>query len=59
MIEVKNLTKRFKKGVTAVDSINFKANDGEILGLLGENGQVKQQPLECLQLCLKLRRVKR
>ena len=38
MIEAKNLTKRFKKGVTAVDSINFKANDGEILGLLGENG---------------------
>ncbi|AUN03729.1 ATP-binding cassette domain-containing protein [Clostridium botulinum] len=54
MIEVKNLTKRFKKGVTAVDSINFKANDGEILGLLGENGAGKTTTLRMLATMLKI-----
>ncbi|WP_434284147.1 ABC transporter ATP-binding protein [Clostridium botulinum] len=54
MIEVKNLTKRFKKGVTAVDNINFKANDGEILGLLGENGAGKTTTLRMLATMLKI-----
>ncbi|PRR77919.1 Doxorubicin resistance ATP-binding protein DrrA [Clostridium liquoris] len=54
MIEVKNLTKRFKKGVTAVDSISFKANDGEILGLLGENGAGKTTTLRMLATMLKI-----
>ena len=54
MIEVKNLTKRFKKGVTAVDSISFKANDGEILGLLGENGAGKTTTLRVLATMLKI-----
>lgn len=54
MIEAKNLTKRFKKGVTAVDSINFKANDGEILGLLGENGAGKTTTLRMLATMLKI-----
>lgn len=54
MIEAKNLTKRFKKGITAVDSINFKANDGEILGLLGENGAGKTTTLRMLATMLKI-----
>ncbi len=54
MIEATNLTKRFKKGVTAVDSINFKANDGEILGLLGENGAGKTTTLRMLATMLKI-----
>ncbi|EJP6471263.1 ATP-binding cassette domain-containing protein [Clostridium sporogenes] len=54
MIEAKNLTKRFKKGATAVDSINFKANDGEILGLLGENGAGKTTTLRMLATMLKI-----
>ncbi|WP_251861734.1 ATP-binding cassette domain-containing protein [Clostridium sp. Marseille-Q2269] len=54
MIEVKNLTKRFKKGVTAVDNISFKANDGEILGLLGENGAGKTTTLRMLATMLKI-----
>ena len=54
MIEAKNLTKRFKKGVTAVDRINFKANDGEILGLLGENGAGKTTTLRMLATMLKI-----
>ncbi|MGO5092992.1 ABC transporter ATP-binding protein [Clostridium sp. LCP25S3_F10] len=54
MIEAKNLTKQFKKGVTAVDGINFKANDGEILGLLGENGAGKTTTLRMLATMLKI-----
>ncbi len=54
MIEVKNLTKRFKKDVTAVDGITFKANDGEILGLLGENGAGKTTTLRMLATMLKI-----
>ncbi|EJO5346757.1 ATP-binding cassette domain-containing protein [Clostridium botulinum] len=54
MIEVKNLTKRFKKSVTAVDSISFKSNDGEILGLLGENGAGKTTTLRMLATMLKI-----
>ncbi|GAA0736735.1 ATP-binding cassette domain-containing protein [Clostridium oceanicum] len=54
MIEVSNLTKRFKKGVTAVDNVSFKANDGEILGLLGENGAGKTTTLRMLATMLKI-----
>ncbi|MCR1933161.1 ABC transporter ATP-binding protein [Clostridium tepidum] len=54
MIEVKNLTKRFKKDVIAVDGITFKANDGEILGLLGENGAGKTTTLRMLATMLKI-----
>ncbi len=51
MIEAKNLTKRFKKGVTAVDSINLKQMMEKYLACLEKMEQVKQQPLECLLLC--------
>lgn len=54
MIEVNNLTKRFKKGVMAVDNISFRANDGEILGLLGENGAGKTTTLRMLATMLKI-----
>ena len=36
-LEVKNLEKKFNK-FTAVNSINFKIDDGQTLGLLGPNG---------------------
>ncbi|RXM57043.1 ATP-binding cassette domain-containing protein [Clostridium tetani] len=54
MIEVKNLSKEFKKDVIAVDKINFRANDGEILGLLGENGAGKTTTLRMLATMLKI-----
>lgn len=54
MIEVNNLTKQFKKGVTAVDGISFRAKDGEILGLLGENGAGKTTTLRMLATMLKI-----
>lgn len=35
-----NITKKFG-GLTAVDSVSFEVNDGEILGLIGPNGSGK------------------
>ena len=52
MIEVKNLSKKFKK-VNAVDSISFTVNEGEIVGLLGENGAGKTTTLRLLATMLK------
>ena len=37
-LEVKDLTRKYGK-LTAVDSINFSTNKGEIFGLLGSNGR--------------------
>lgn len=52
MIEIKELSKHFKK-VKAVDSISFKVNKGEIVGLLGENGAGKTTTLRMLATMLK------
>ena len=49
MIEVKNITKEFKKKIDkkktitflADNDISFKAEDGEIVGILGPNGAGK------------------
>jgi branched-chain amino acid transport system ATP-binding protein len=40
LLEVENLSKSFG-GVTAVQSVNFTLNEGEILGLIGPNGAGK------------------
>jgi len=40
VIEIKNLVKHYGQ-VVAVDNINFKVNEGEILGFLGPNGAGK------------------
>ncbi len=40
MIVLSSVTKKFNKN-TAVDSINFKAQEGEIIGFLGPNGAGK------------------
>ena len=52
MIEVKNLSKKFKK-VNAVDNISFTVNEGEIVVLLGENGAGKTTTLRLLATMLK------
>jgi ABC-2 type transport system ATP-binding protein len=44
IIEVKNLTRKFGNGrstFTAVNTVSFKADEGEIVGLLGPNGAGK------------------
>jgi len=52
VIEVLNLSKEFKK-IKAVNSISFKVNSGEIVGLLGENGAGKTTTLRMLATMLR------
>ena len=47
MIEVKNLTKRYRERV-AVDNLNFSVQEGEILGFLGPNGAGKSTTMKIL-----------
>ena len=47
MIETENLTKKFGN-LTAVDSVTFKVNDGEIFGFLGPNGAGKTTTVRML-----------
>ena len=47
MIEVKNVTKKYGKFV-AVDDISFTINDGEVVGLLGQNGAGKSTTMNML-----------
>ncbi|MFH1509485.1 MAG: ABC transporter ATP-binding protein [bacterium] len=51
IIEVKNLTKKFKK-FTAVDSISFNVEKGEIFGFLGPNGAGKSTTIRILTTLL-------
>jgi ABC-2 type transport system ATP-binding protein len=47
MIEVKNLTKRYRDRV-AIDHLSFSVNQGEILGFLGPNGAGKTTTMKIL-----------
>ena len=47
MIEVKNITKKYGN-FTAVDNINFKIEEGEIIGLLGTNGAGKSTTMNMI-----------
>lgn len=47
MIEVQHLTKRYGR-VTAVDDVNFRVEQGEILGFLGPNGAGKTTTMRIL-----------
>ena len=40
LLELRNVTKRYG-GVTAVNNVSFKVNQGEFLGLMGANGAGK------------------
>jgi len=52
VIEVKKLTKVFKKNITAVDGISFDVLEHEIFGLLGSNGSGKSTTLRMLATVL-------
>lgn len=47
MIKVENLTKRYA-GVTAINSLNFEVEKGEIVGFLGPNGAGKSTTMKIL-----------
>lgn len=52
IIEVKNLTKRFKNFV-AVDDVSFDVKEGEIFGFLGPNGAGKSTTIRILSTLLR------
>lgn len=52
VIETYNLTKRYN-GLTAVDDLNLKVEEGEIFGLLGPNGAGKSTTLLTLTTLIK------
>lgn len=51
-IEIHNLTRRYKNGVTALDNVSFHAGGG-VFGLLGHNGAGKTTLMKALVTILK------
>ena len=48
MIEIKNISKSYKKNKKVIDQINLKINDGEIFGFLGPNGAGKTTTIKMI-----------
>ena len=48
MLEINNLKKRYPGGKTALDGINLRLPQGEIVGLFGENGAGKTTLMKCV-----------
>lgn len=48
MIEVKNISKSYQKGIQVIKDISFNINDGEILGFLGPNGAGKTTTIKMI-----------
>jgi ABC-2 type transport system ATP-binding protein len=48
IIETRGLTKRYRSGVLAVDSVDMTVGHGEVYGLLGPNGAGKTTTLRML-----------
>ena len=48
MIEIKNVSKSYKKGEKVIDNLNLKINDGEIFGFIGLNGAGKTTTIKML-----------
>ena len=52
MITLKNLTKKFEK-IVAVDNVSLDINEGEVFGLLGQNGAGKTTIIHMLATLIK------
>jgi ABC-2 type transport system ATP-binding protein len=52
MIKVKNLTKKYDGGITALDNVSFELHKGEITGLIGTNGAGKSTTVKILSALL-------
>lgn len=48
MIEIKNITKSYKKGNKVIDNISLEIKDGEIFGFLGPNGAGKTTTIKMI-----------
>ena len=48
MIEIKNLSKSYKKGKKVIDNLNLEIKDGEIFGFLGPNGAGKTTTIKMI-----------
>ncbi len=49
MIEIKNVSKEYKKGIKTIENINLKINNGEIFGFLGPNGAGKTTTIKMIK----------
>jgi len=48
VIEARGLVKTFKKGVTALDGVDLKVDEGQVLVLIGPSGSGKSTLIRCL-----------
>lgn len=48
MIEIKNVSKTYNGNIKAIDNLNLKINDGEIVGFIGLNGAGKTTAIKMM-----------
>ena len=48
MIEIKNVSKTYNNNIKAIDNLNLKINDGEIVGFIGLNGAGKTTTIKMM-----------
>lgn len=58
MIEIKNVTKAYRKNANVVENLNLTINDGEIFGFIGPNGAGKTTTIKMMTGILTLDRGK-
>lgn len=50
VIEIKNLTKTFENGVTALSDVSLSVSEGDIFGIIGLSGAGKSTLVRCMNL---------